>query len=69
MITAKIVREACLYEAGKLVGKPGTMLTEFALSATDEQLLRFAELIGNLDTPQDHWEPTDSADLARANID
>lgn len=70
MLNAKTIREALNYEArNNLTGHAQFTLQTFAMAATDAELVRFAQLIGNLDTPHDHWNPTDSADLARANID
>lgn len=70
MSKAKTIREACLYEArNNLTGNAALKLTGFAMEATDAELIRFADLICNATQPVDHWEPTDSADLARLNID
>jgi hypothetical protein len=70
---ANTIREACFYESRFLAdtGMRGASeaLHTFARQATDEELIRFADLISNVTQPVDYSAPTDSADLARLNID
>lgn len=69
-MNVKTIREACFYEArNNLKGSAKTALEDFAVAATDAELIRFAQLINNLDQPHDWWTPTDATDLARANVD
>lgn len=45
-MNAKSIREACIHEAVQnLRGKAGLALHQFALDATDTELLRFAQVI------------------------
>lgn len=75
-MNAKTIREACKYEAlNNLTGtRHGAALYSFADNATDAELIRFAQLIGNVTEPAPvaDWEnigSMDSAELARHNID
>lgn len=72
MFDAKTIREAIKYEArNNLTGKPAATLLAFGIDATDAELVRFAQLIGNITEGSERLAapPMDSADLARSNID
>lgn len=71
-MNAKTIREALNYEArNNLTGNAQLKLLGFADSATDAELVRFAQLINNIVDGSERMiaPPMDSAEIARANAD
>lgn len=72
MTNATLIRQALQYEArNNLTGEAKSALADFAATATPDELVRFAQLIGNITEGSERMiaPPMDGADLARTNID
>jgi len=73
-MNAQIIRDAIKYAARNSAfehGAAAAALGTLNHFATDDELIRFAQLIGNLVEGSDRMiaPPMDSTELARANID
>lgn len=72
MTNPTTIRAALDYNArNNMCSLHAKLMTEFVASSTDEELVRFAQFIGNLTEGRERMiaPAMDSADLARANID